>query len=245
MNSDLNNENILNFQNLTPEEYENLRHRHSELLLLNERMTSGLRHRHSELLLLNERLNTASKEKMDSMENQTKDRLPDEHLVAFEEGVEFCKKFVCHCLGELAVAIQNYERNKHQESYEDEAYGEDSSDEIERMKEVAKANNHRTKRSKFRPDDISVHECVRLGVVDDEEVAAAIRDGIDPTVFGFGSLVLVEGATYPVDRLVLQGWTEGDGSGADGYRLADFFDSDGRYLGRDQHGIEPVVGLAD
>ncbi len=136
MNSDLNNENILNFQNLTPDEYENLRNRYLELLLLNERMTS------------------AGREKVDILACQTKDIFPEEYLVAFEAGVEFCKNFVCHCLGELAVAIQNYERNKHQESYEDEAYGQDSSDEIERMKEVEKANNHRTKISKFRPDDV-------------------------------------------------------------------------------------------
>ena len=80
--------------------------------------------------------------------------MPDEHLVAFEEGVDFCKNFVTDCISVLAQALENYETMKFRESYDDEAYGEDSSDEIERMKEVAKANNHRTKRSKFRPDDV-------------------------------------------------------------------------------------------
>jgi hypothetical protein len=37
------------------------------------------------------------------------------------------------------------------------------------------------------------------------------------------------------------GWTEGDGSGHDGYHVADYF-RDGRYLGPDEHGIEPIFG---
>jgi hypothetical protein len=136
MNPHINRENLLNFQNLTPDEYESLRHRYLELLLLGDRMTKASEHR------------------MNSMANRTEDKLPDEYLVAFEEGMDFCKNFVCGCLSELVVAIQNYERNKFPESYEDEAYGQDSSDEIEHTKEVAKANNYRTKRSKFRPDDV-------------------------------------------------------------------------------------------
>jgi hypothetical protein len=136
MNPYNNRENLLNFQNLTPEEYENLRQRYAELVYLYEQM------------------NWTAKEKVDSMACQTKGVFPEEYLIAFEAGVEFCKNFVCSCMGELAVAIQNYERNRFPESYEDEAYGQDSSDEIERMKEVAKANNHRTKRSKFHSDDV-------------------------------------------------------------------------------------------
>ena len=37
----------------------------------------------------------------------------------------------------------------------------------------------------------------------------------------------------------LVGWTEGDGSGHEGYQPEDYFD-DGRYLGPDHHGIEPI-----
>lgn len=35
------------------------------------------------------------------------------------------------------------------------------------------------------------------------------------------------------------GWTPGDGSGHEGYNVADYF-RDGKYLGPDEHGIEPV-----
>ena len=142
MNPDHNNlagyENLLNFQNLTPEEYESLRSRYMELLFLNER------------------LHGASVQKVKSMENETENRLPDEYLIAFEDGVEFCKNFVCNCIAGLVGAMQNYENQLRRESYEDEAYGEDSSDEIERIREVAKANNYRTKRSKFRPETLMI-----------------------------------------------------------------------------------------
>ena len=36
------------------------------------------------------------------------------------------------------------------------------------------------------------------------------------------------------------GWSTGDGSGSDGYQVADYFDSRGRYRGPDAHGIEPI-----
>ena len=136
MNPDhLNRENLLNFQNLTPEEYERLRQRYLELLLFRET------------------LHHASVEKVNALDCQTEDRMPDEYLVAFEAGVDFCKNFLTNSINDIGRAMQNYE-NQLRESYEDEAYGPDSSDEIERMKEVAKANNYRTKRSKFRPDDV-------------------------------------------------------------------------------------------
>ena len=35
------------------------------------------------------------------------------------------------------------------------------------------------------------------------------------------------------------GWTEGDGTGAEGYAVEYYFDGD-TYRGPDQHGIEPV-----
>ena len=34
---------------------------------------------------------------------------------------------------------------------------------------------------------------------------------------------------------LLIGWTEGDGSGSEGYNVADYFDAKGRYLGADEH----------
>jgi hypothetical protein len=42
----------------------------------------------------------------------------------------------------------------------------------------------------------------------------------------------------------LAGWTAGDGSGHDGYNVADYFDAAGEYLGADQHGIEPIFEQA-
>ncbi len=39
--------------------------------------------------------------------------------------------------------------------------------------------------------------------------------------------------------LTLAGWTDGDGTGHDGYDAGAYFDA-GEYLGTDVHGIEPV-----
>ena len=137
MNPDyLNRENLLNFQNLTPEEYERLRQRYLELLLFRET------------------LHHAGVEKVKVLECQNMVKLPDEYLVAFEAGVDFCKNFLTNSINDIGKAMQNYE-NQLRESYEDEAYGPDSSDEIERIREAAKANNYRTKRSKFRPETLS------------------------------------------------------------------------------------------
>lgn len=52
---------------------------------------------------------------------------------------------------------------------------------------------------------------------------------------------LTIGKKYDVDNLSLIGWTDGDGSGSDGYRIEDYFDVNGEYLGPDCHGIEPIV----
>jgi hypothetical protein len=51
----------------------------------------------------------------------------------------------------------------------------------------------------------------------------------------------VEGVQYTVAGLTLVDWTEGDGTGSEGYRLGDYFDAEGFYRGPDQHGIEPIV----
>ena len=54
--------------------------------------------------------------------------------------------------------------------------------------------------------------------------------------------VLVVGgcaARYDSDRVVLTGWTTPDGHAPDGYSVCDYF-ADGKYLGPDQYGIEPI-----
>ena len=43
--------------------------------------------------------------------------------------------------------------------------------------------------------------------------------------------------------LTCTGWTEGDGSGHDGYNVADYF-AGGQYQGADGHGIEPIMSAA-
>lgn len=54
---------------------------------------------------------------------------------------------------------------------------------------------------------------------------------------------LENGKQYDVTALVFAGWTGGDGSGHDGYNWRDYFGPDGRYLGPDQHGIEPLFAV--
>jgi hypothetical protein len=41
------------------------------------------------------------------------------------------------------------------------------------------------------------------------------------------------------DNLELVNWTDGDGTGSEGYAVEYYFDGD-TYLGPDEHGIEPV-----
>lgn len=54
------------------------------------------------------------------------------------------------------------------------------------------------------------------------------------------SNILIRGRKYDWNTLRLIGWTEGDGSGSEGYELCHYFESDGAYKGADQHGIEPI-----
>lgn len=60
-------------------------------------------------------------------------------------------------------------------------------------------------------------------------------------------LTLTKGEMVDLRGIRLVGWTVGDGSGADGYHLYDYFRSPGElpqvgeYLGPDQHDIEPLV----
>lgn len=55
---------------------------------------------------------------------------------------------------------------------------------------------------------------------------------------------LTKGQVYDVGSLRCIGWTDGDGSGHEGYHWQDYFAADGRYLGADEHGIEPIVEAA-
>lgn len=52
---------------------------------------------------------------------------------------------------------------------------------------------------------------------------------------------LIKGQKYEASLLRVIGWTDGNGSGSDGYSLADYFATSGEYLGADANGIEPVV----
>ncbi len=51
---------------------------------------------------------------------------------------------------------------------------------------------------------------------------------------------LTKGNRYELSTLTVDDWTLGDGTGTLGYNIADYF-RDGRYLGADEHGIEPVI----
>jgi hypothetical protein len=48
------------------------------------------------------------------------------------------------------------------------------------------------------------------------------------------------GNTYNLSSLKFVGWSDGDGTGHDGYAVEYYFDARGCYLGPDEHGIEPM-----
>lgn len=52
-------------------------------------------------------------------------------------------------------------------------------------------------------------------------------------------MTLTKGILYAQRDLKLIGWTEGDGTGSEGYNVGDYFHNDA-YLGADPHGIEPI-----
>ena len=56
---------------------------------------------------------------------------------------------------------------------------------------------------------------------------------------------LTIGTKYDLSTLRWDGWTEGDGSGHEGYNAWDYFDREGRYAGPDSHGIEPIFEVID
>ena len=53
-------------------------------------------------------------------------------------------------------------------------------------------------------------------------------------------MILETGQIYERAALTFIGWTEGDGSEPLGYSVKYYFDSQGRYLGPDICGIEPI-----
>ena len=53
-------------------------------------------------------------------------------------------------------------------------------------------------------------------------------------------VMLVKDRQYDVTTLRCTGWSDGDGSGHEGYNWLDYFTDDGKYLGADEHGIEPI-----
>lgn len=55
---------------------------------------------------------------------------------------------------------------------------------------------------------------------------------------------LVPGEKYDTDALDFLTWTSGDGTSTEGYSCWDYFDDEGRYLGPDEHGIEPLFADA-
>lgn len=55
---------------------------------------------------------------------------------------------------------------------------------------------------------------------------------------------LTKGEQYDISTLTCLGWTDGDGTGHEGYNVADYFGADGTYRGADEHGIEPLFAHA-
>lgn len=51
---------------------------------------------------------------------------------------------------------------------------------------------------------------------------------------------LHKGTHYDTLNLIFAEWTPGDGTGHEGYSVNDYFTMAGRYLGPDEHGIEPL-----
>lgn len=52
---------------------------------------------------------------------------------------------------------------------------------------------------------------------------------------------LIKGQKYDVTTLMLDGWTDEQTATDGGYQLRNYFDSEGRYLGPDSEGVEPLV----
>ena len=53
-------------------------------------------------------------------------------------------------------------------------------------------------------------------------------------------MILETGKIYECAALTFIGWTAGDGSEPLGYDMRYYFDGQGRYLGPDIYGIEPI-----
>lgn len=76
---------------------------------------------------------------------------PDYHLVAYENAIDDGIAILDQEIAFLEAKREDIQRDAHE--WYSMAIGEvDSSEEIEMMKEAAKANNRRSKRSRYRPD---------------------------------------------------------------------------------------------
>jgi hypothetical protein len=85
------------------------------------------------------------------------------------------------------------------------------------------------------------HEAIRIA----ERDGITLRKYADPTE-GAREVNLDEGRDIAREdpslihaEVTALGWTEGDGSGHDGYAVDWYFDRSGCYLGTDEFGIEP------
>lgn len=54
------------------------------------------------------------------------------------------------------------------------------------------------------------------------------------------NMKLTKGQKYDESVMTWIGWSDGDGSGHDGYNVGDYFEADGTYRGADENGIEPL-----
>lgn len=52
---------------------------------------------------------------------------------------------------------------------------------------------------------------------------------------------LIKGQKYDVSTLMLEGWTDEQTATDGAYQLRNYFDAEGRYLGPDAEGVEPIV----
>lgn len=97
---------------------------------------------------------------------------------------------------------------------------------------------------------IAVHITLAGGERFPHGIESAIRAGVDPEcLVSVGQrMPLIKGVRYRPDHLRLASWQRTvrceDGvrdEDSRGYRMTDYFDAEGVYLGPDRDGIEPVV----
>jgi hypothetical protein len=52
---------------------------------------------------------------------------------------------------------------------------------------------------------------------------------------------LQKGQRYNIEHLKFLGWSDGTDGDTDGYAFDSYFAADGKYLGPDDYGVEPIV----